>query len=164
MPKKYKHIILDDRTLIQTQLQQGFKPAAIVASLGPPRSCVTRELARNGWQALPAAPLHWAANRCRRLFFQPRQPACAQAVRHAARRLLRWWSAIHCGAKSTMACNKAYRRSRLPVHWAHERAHSPVPRNHLPSHLRDAQRRAAHRHDCAAALWPHQTPTTLTRR
>ncbi len=51
MPKKYKHITLDDRTLIQTQLQQGFKPAEIAASLGRPRSCVTRELARNGWEA-----------------------------------------------------------------------------------------------------------------
>lgn len=29
MTKKYKHITLDDRTLIQTQLQQRFKPAAI---------------------------------------------------------------------------------------------------------------------------------------
>ncbi len=55
MPKKYKHITLDDRTLIQTQLQQGFKPAAIAASLGRHRSCVTRELARNGWKALSAA-------------------------------------------------------------------------------------------------------------
>ena len=55
MPKKYQHITLDDRTLIQTQLQQGFKPAAIAASLGRPRSCVTRELARNGWKSPSAA-------------------------------------------------------------------------------------------------------------
>jgi len=55
MPKKYKHITLDDRTLIQTQLQQGFKPAAIAESLGRHRSCVTRELARNGWEAPSAA-------------------------------------------------------------------------------------------------------------
>ena len=51
MPKKYTHITLDDRTLIQTQLQQGFKRGAIAASLGRPRSCITRELARNGWKA-----------------------------------------------------------------------------------------------------------------
>lgn len=51
MIKKYKHITLDDRTLIQTQLQQGFKPAAIAASLNRPRSCISRELARNGWKA-----------------------------------------------------------------------------------------------------------------
>ena len=34
MPKKYEHITLEDRTLIQTQLQQGFKPAAIAESMG----------------------------------------------------------------------------------------------------------------------------------
>ncbi len=57
MPKEYKHLTLDDRTLIQTQLQQGFKPAAIAASLGRPRSCVSRELARNGWKAPLASRL-----------------------------------------------------------------------------------------------------------
>jgi IS30 family transposase len=51
MTKKYQHITLDDRTLIQTQLQQGFKPAAIAAGLNRPRSCISRELARNGWKA-----------------------------------------------------------------------------------------------------------------
>jgi len=55
MTKKYIHITLDDRTLIQTQLQQGFKPAAIAASLNRPRSCISRELARNGWKAASAA-------------------------------------------------------------------------------------------------------------
>ena len=55
MTKKYIHITLDDRTLIQTQLQQGFKPAAIAASLNRPRSCITRELARNGWKAATVA-------------------------------------------------------------------------------------------------------------
>jgi IS30 family transposase len=51
MAKKYNHITLEDRALIQTQLQQGFKPAAIAASLNRPRSCISRELARNGWKA-----------------------------------------------------------------------------------------------------------------
>ena len=51
MAKQYKHITLEERTLIQTQLQQGFNPAAIAASLERPRSCITRELARNGWKA-----------------------------------------------------------------------------------------------------------------
>ena len=54
MKKTYRHLTVDDRTLIQTQLQQGFKPAAIAASLSRPRSCVTRELARNGWKAASA--------------------------------------------------------------------------------------------------------------
>ena len=47
MTKKYQHITLADRTLIQTQLQQGFKPAAIAASLNRPRSCIPRELAQH---------------------------------------------------------------------------------------------------------------------
>ena len=51
MPKKYHHLTLDDRTLIHTPLQQGFKPAAMAAGLGRPRSFVTRERARNGWEA-----------------------------------------------------------------------------------------------------------------
>lgn len=51
MSKKYHHLTLAERTLIQTQLQQGFKPAAIAASLGRSRSCLCRELARNGWKA-----------------------------------------------------------------------------------------------------------------
>ena len=56
MDKKYEHLNLSERTLIQTQLQQGFKPAAIAASLGRPRSCITRELIRNAWAA-PSANL-----------------------------------------------------------------------------------------------------------
>ena len=51
MPKKYKHITLEDRTLIQTQLQQGFSPGAIALSMNRPNSCITRELSRNGWKA-----------------------------------------------------------------------------------------------------------------
>jgi IS30 family transposase len=49
MPKKYNHLTLDERMLIQAQLVQGSKPAAIAAGLDRSRSCITRELARNGW-------------------------------------------------------------------------------------------------------------------
>jgi IS30 family transposase len=51
MPKKYRHLTLEDRALIQTQLQLGLKPAAIAAGLSRPRSCISRELARNDWKA-----------------------------------------------------------------------------------------------------------------
>lgn len=47
--------MVDERSLIQTQLQQGFKSGTIEASLGMARSCVTREVVRNGWKALAAA-------------------------------------------------------------------------------------------------------------
>jgi IS30 family transposase len=54
MKKIYKHISLSDRTLLQTQLQQGFSPARIAKSLGRHRSSITRELARNGWKPNPS--------------------------------------------------------------------------------------------------------------
>ena len=54
MKKSYRHLTVDDRTLIQTQLRQGFKPAVIAASLNRPRSCVARQLARNGWKPASA--------------------------------------------------------------------------------------------------------------
>jgi len=37
MKKQYKHLTLDDRTLIQTQIQEGFNPAQIAASFNRPR-------------------------------------------------------------------------------------------------------------------------------
>ena len=52
---KFSNVDMDERALIQTQLQQGFKPGAIAVSLNRPRSCITRELARNGWKA-PSVP------------------------------------------------------------------------------------------------------------
>jgi transposase, IS30 family len=54
MQKKYHHLTLEERSLIQTQLQEGFKPSEIAESLNRPRSCITRELARNGWKASTA--------------------------------------------------------------------------------------------------------------
>jgi IS30 family transposase len=53
MTKKYKHITLSERALIQTQLQQAYTPAAIAESLGRHRSSITREIARNGWKPTP---------------------------------------------------------------------------------------------------------------
>jgi len=46
MKKPYKHLTLDDRTLIQTQLQQGFKPAQIADSLNRPHSWTTQKSPR----------------------------------------------------------------------------------------------------------------------
>ena len=39
-PTFFHERVLDGRTLIQTQLQPGFKPSAIAASLNRPRSVV----------------------------------------------------------------------------------------------------------------------------
>jgi len=54
MTKRYKHLSLEDRINIQVNLQVGLNPAAIAAGLSRPLSCVTRELARNGW-VVPAS-------------------------------------------------------------------------------------------------------------
>ncbi len=55
MPKTYQHLQLEERALIQTILEQGFKAAAIALSLGRSRSTISRELARNNYTA-PAMP------------------------------------------------------------------------------------------------------------
>jgi IS30 family transposase len=41
LPKKYNHITLEDRGLIQIQLQQGFTSAAIAADVNRPYHCLT---------------------------------------------------------------------------------------------------------------------------
>jgi IS30 family transposase len=45
---------LEERSLLQTQLSMGWRPAAIAAGLQRARSSITREMLRNGWQAAPA--------------------------------------------------------------------------------------------------------------
>ena len=53
MTKKYKHITLSERILIETQLHKGLTPSAIAENLGRHRSSITRELARNDWKPTP---------------------------------------------------------------------------------------------------------------
>lgn len=50
MDKKYTHLTLEDRILIQTQLQQGIKASNIARALNRHRSCISRELKRNSWK------------------------------------------------------------------------------------------------------------------
>ena len=49
MGKNYKQLSLEERTMIQTQLEMGVKPAAIAVGLGRSASTISRELGRNGW-------------------------------------------------------------------------------------------------------------------
>ena len=55
MKKTYQHLRLEERALIQTMLEQGYKAAAIALSLGRSRSTISRELARNNYTA-PSMP------------------------------------------------------------------------------------------------------------
>ena len=50
MSGSYEHLSVEERALIQAQLQMGWKPAAIAAGLQRARSTISRELRRNGWQ------------------------------------------------------------------------------------------------------------------
>ena len=54
MAKGYQHLSMEERSLIQTQLSMGWRPAAIAAGLQRARSTITREMRRNGWR--PSAP------------------------------------------------------------------------------------------------------------
>jgi IS30 family transposase len=49
MGKDYKQLSIEERTMIQTQLEMGIKPAAIALGLNRSASTLSRELHRNGW-------------------------------------------------------------------------------------------------------------------
>jgi len=51
MERKYEHLSMEDRSLIQVQLALGFRPATIAAALERARSTVVREMRRNGWKS-----------------------------------------------------------------------------------------------------------------
>ena len=49
MLKNYKHLTIEERTVIQIGLSIGLLPAQIAVELDRSTSTVTRELQRNGW-------------------------------------------------------------------------------------------------------------------
>lgn len=49
MGQNYTHLSIEERTMIQTQLGMGFKPAQIARELGRSPATLSRELKRNGW-------------------------------------------------------------------------------------------------------------------
>ncbi len=48
MGKRYGQLGIEERTIIQTQLEMGIKPAAIALGLNRSASTLSRELSRNG--------------------------------------------------------------------------------------------------------------------
>jgi IS30 family transposase len=52
----YKQLSIEERTVIQTQLVLGIKPAAIAVGLNRSASTLSRELRRNGWVRPKAHP------------------------------------------------------------------------------------------------------------
>ena len=57
MGKKYEHLRIEERTMIQLGLEQGCTLRAIARSVQRSPSTVTRELARNGWTCPGARPI-----------------------------------------------------------------------------------------------------------
>jgi IS30 family transposase len=55
MQTTYQHLQLEERPLVQTMLEQGYKPPAIAPSLGRSRSTISHELSRNNYTA-PSMP------------------------------------------------------------------------------------------------------------
>ena len=49
MGKNYTQLSIEERSMIQTQLEMGIKPGAIAKELGRSASTLSRELNRNGW-------------------------------------------------------------------------------------------------------------------
>jgi IS30 family transposase len=49
MGKIYEQLTIEDRTMIQTQLEMGIKPSAIALGLNRSASTISRELRRNNW-------------------------------------------------------------------------------------------------------------------
>jgi IS30 family transposase len=49
MGKLYKQLSIEERMMIQTQLEMGMKPASIAVELNRSASTLSRELGRNGW-------------------------------------------------------------------------------------------------------------------
>jgi IS30 family transposase len=49
MGKNYSQLSIEERTMIQTQLEMGMRPAAIALGLNRSASTLSRELSRNGW-------------------------------------------------------------------------------------------------------------------
>jgi len=49
MGKNYSQLSIEERTMIQTQLEMGINPAGIALGLNRSASTLSRELSRNGW-------------------------------------------------------------------------------------------------------------------
>lgn len=103
--------------MFQTQLQQGFLTAAIAAAMGRTHFCVARELARIGWRAASVSRLVGPPTVAGGYSSSQAHIQARRTIGHADALSSSLWPAIRYGTKSAMACKKAYRLSRLPVHW-----------------------------------------------
>lgn len=52
MGRIYEQLSIEERTMIQTKLEQGIKPTAIAVAVNRLASTLSHELRRNGWTRL----------------------------------------------------------------------------------------------------------------
>ena len=96
MGKSYNQLSIEERTLIQTQLSIGMKPAEIAEGLKRSASTLSRELRRNGWvrpktQRSRGRPLVSVATAQQRLIYPPTPVGSSRGLSSACAQEL------HCG-------------------------------------------------------------------
>ena len=143
---KFTHLTVQERAIIEVRLEDGFKLRAIARSLNRAPSTITRELARNGWQAPKpkdacaprSAEKAYAASYCCH-----RSQARAQRLAHLARRkrLLvpgnALWHHVLCGLRQRLSpaqVSLTLGRMQPPVRISHESIYTALyamPRGEL---------------------------------
>ena len=127
MLKNYKHLTIEERTVIQIGLSIGLLPAQIAVELDRSTSTVTRELQRNGWvrpvkiksRGRPSVSGGYSA-----------------PIAHA--------KAVTCVIKPRVQSRLQLGNALWKLGYSPEQVSGTLPRNHLHSHLCHAPRRATH--------------------
>jgi len=143
MAKEYRHLSLEERVFIQTQLELGCKLGAIAASLQRSRSTVWREVRRNGWKASSHIGKHEGrfsvAGGYRSLYAHARACRLARKAR-VARRLVvgnaLWQRVLKCLEQglSPQQTGRTLERMPEPARISHETIYSAIyamPRGEL---------------------------------
>jgi len=147
MKKTYQHLQLEERALIQTMLEQGYKAAAIALSLGRSRSTISRELARNNYTApsMPrpvGRPFLAGGYRCVRANQRARDLSCKPRVPRRMVAGTTLWDCVLCGLSqglspeqvSSLLCQRMDKSIRI----SHESIYSAIyamPRGELRSEV-----------------------------
>ncbi|HEY0307818.1 MAG TPA: IS30 family transposase [Acidobacteriaceae bacterium] len=153
MGKGYKHLSYEERIFIHTQLESGWRPAAIAAGLQRPRSTISRELARNGWRAphLPRLAGRQSINGGYRAPVAQQRAARLSVMARVERKLCPGsplWQRVIAGLHQRLSPQQIARTLALmpdSVRLSHETIYTALyamPRGHLRATILDLLRRA----------------------
>ena len=166
MGKSYTHLSLEDRAVIQVQLEQGSTPCQIAISLQRSASTITRELKRNGWVSPqtprgPGRPPVAGGYRCEAAQRRTRVNQCKPRVT----RRLEPGGALWARVKAYLKAGHSPEQIAGILTRVHSDTPSPagLSRNHLHRHLCHAAGRAAHAGDRLATARPCQASATGER-